>query len=129
MSKEQGIDEFDNTRIMESAFNRLFLAVEHLANAMILREKGNYSKKHFGDFKKLGEFKEKYGIDIAANYQATYTFRGYADYRKFPEIKEKFDRENLNQQINKVMDLINSCLGLCKEEFPEIANLFKEKTK
>lgn len=61
-SKEQGIDDFDNTRILESAFNRLFLSVEHLTNAAMLQEKGNYSKKHFGDFSKLKEFKEKYNI-------------------------------------------------------------------
>jgi len=126
-SKEKGIDDFDNTRILESAFNRLFLAVEHLTNAMMLKEEGNYSKKHFGDFNKLKEFKEKYDIDLATSYQTTYSFRGYADYRKFPEIKDKFDRGHLNEQINKVKELIYSCLGIFEDdkEFQKVISLLK----
>lgn len=98
---------------------------------MILMEKGNYSKKHFGDFTKLKEFKEKYNLDLAASYQTTYTFRGYADYRKFPEIKDKFDKKHLDEQINKVNGLFYSCLGLFKddEETQKLINLLKERIK
>lgn len=130
-SKEKGIDNFDNTRILESAFNRLFLAVEHLTNAVMLKEKGNYSKKHFGDFNKLKEFKEKYNIDLATSYQTTYNFRGYADYRKFPEVEDKFDKKHLNEQINKVKGLFFDCLEIFKndDELKRLINLLKEKTK
>ena len=128
-SKETGIDEFDNTRILESAFNRLFLSVEHLTNAVILKEKGNYSKKHFGDYNKLKEFKERYNIDLAENYQTTYNFRAYADYRKFPEIKSKFDKKHLNEQINKVKEVFQSCLEIFKGDntFKETLEIFKRK--
>jgi len=98
---------------------------------MMLKEKGNYSKKHFGDFNKLKEFNKKYNIDLATNYQTTYNFRGYADYRKFPEIKDKFDKEHLNEQINNVKTLINDCLNLFKDEknIQDLIKLFTEKTK
>ncbi len=98
---------------------------------MMLKEKGNYSKKHFGDFNKLKEFKEKYGIDLAASYQTTYSFRGYADYRKFPEIKDKFDKEHLNEQINKVGGLFYSCLEFFKEdeETRKITDILKQRIK
>lgn len=97
----------------------------------MLKEKGNYSKKHFGDSNKLKEFKEKYNIDLATSYQTTYNFRSYADYRKFPEIKDKFDKKNLNEQVNKVKELFYSCLEIFKSEneFQKLISLFKEKTK
>ena len=91
-SQQESIDEFDELRILETAFNRLFIAIEHLCNAILLLEKGNFSKKHFGDITKLRELKEKYTIDLANTYQTTYTFRSYADYRKHPEIAENFNR-------------------------------------
>ena len=127
-SKEKGIDDFDQKRILESAFNRLFLAMEHLTNSIMLKEKGNYSKRHFGDFKKLDEFKEKYDIDLATSYQTTYSFRSYADYRKFPEIESKFDKNHLDEQISRVKSLIDSCFRLFKEkEFDGLVNLLKGK--
>ncbi len=97
----------------------------------MLKEKGNYSKKHFGDFNKLKEFKEKYGLDLAENYQTTYNFRGYADYRKFPEIKDKFDKKHLNGEINKVKELFYSCLKLFKsnDEFQKLIKVFKKRIK
>ena len=57
-SKAEAIDDFEEKRILESAFNRLFLSVEHLCNALVLFETGNFSPKHFGDLKKLQELKE-----------------------------------------------------------------------
>jgi len=127
-SREKGIDDFDTVRILESAFNRLFLAVEHLSNAMVLREEGNYSKKHFGDFNKLKDFKEKYGIDLAKSYQTTYRFRSYADYRKFPEIEDTFDMKHLHEQIGVIKALVISCLNLFKEEdFKELISLFNAR--
>lgn len=102
--------------------------MEHLTNAMMLKEKGNYSKRHFGDFNKLNEFKDKYNIDLAASYQTTYSFRSYADYRKFPDIEPKFDKSHLNEQLGQVKILINSCFALFKEkEFNELVNLLKGK--
>ncbi len=97
----------------------------------MLKEKGNYSKKQFGDFDKLKEFKEKYGIDLATSYQTTYSFRGYADYRKFPEIKGKFDKKHLNEQIAIIKELFCSCLEIFKSdnEFQILIDLFEEKTK
>ncbi|MEK6845620.1 MAG: hypothetical protein AABY26_02580, partial [Nanoarchaeota archaeon] len=84
-SKAEAIDAFKETRVLESAFNRLFLAVEHFCNALVLFETGNYSPKHFGDSKKLKELKEKYKVDFQRVYEETYSFRSYGDYRKFPE--------------------------------------------
>ena len=115
-SKKEGVDQFDKTRILESAFNRLFLAVEHLTNAMMLKETGNYSKKHFGDWSKLENLKEKYKIDLQSTYQETDSFRAYADYRKFPEVKEKFDKKHLEEEIQRVKQLIESCLSLIKKD-------------
>lgn len=97
----------------------------------MLKEKGNYSKKHFGDFNKLKEFNEKYNIDLAASYQTTYNFRGYADYRKFPEIKDNFDKKHLDEQITKVKALFYSCSELFKDdnELQKLINLLKERIK
>ena len=130
-SKEDGLDDFDTTRILESSFNRLFLSVEHLINAMMLKEKGNYSKKHFGDFDKMKEFKEKYDIDLATSYQTTYSFRSYGDYRKFPEVKEEFDKAHLNEQINNVKAVFELCFGILEKEdkFKEIVELFNERVQ
>ena len=102
-----------------------------MANAVILKEKGNYSKKHFGDFSKLKELKQKYKIDLATTYQTTYSFRAYADYRKFPEIKEKFDREHLKEQINKVRELFASCFEFIGKDnkFNEVIRLFNDRIK
>ncbi len=113
-SKEDAIDDFKRIRILESSFNRLFLAVEHLCNALILAETGNFSPKHFGDIKKFKDLKERYKTDFQAVYQDAYTFRGYADYRKFPEIEEKFDAEHLREQLSQakqVMDKIFEIIG------------------
>lgn len=43
-SKQESIDHFDELRILEGAFNRLFMSVEHLCNAIMLLEKGDFSK-------------------------------------------------------------------------------------
>lgn len=98
---------------------------------MMLREEGNYSKKHFGDFDKLKDFKEKYNIDLVTSYQTTYSFRGYADYRKFPEIEDKFDKEHLKEQIDKIRNLIFSCLGLYKgdDNLQKLIDIFNKKIK
>ncbi len=68
-SQQEGIDPFDELRILEAAFNRLFLAVEHMCNALVLLETGNYSRKHFGNIKKLKELAERYRVPIAELYQ------------------------------------------------------------
>ncbi len=113
-SLKKGIDNFDELRILEAAFNRLFLAVEHFCNAVILFETGNYSKKHFGDFEKLKKIKEKYDLDLTNTYQQTYSFRSYGDYRKFPEIEEKFDRKHLKEELVIVKETIKKCLDILK---------------
>lgn len=96
----------------------------------MLKEKGNYSKKHFGDFNKLKEFRKKYDIDLATSYQTTYSFRSYADYRKYPEIKDSFDKKHLNEQINKVKELFFLCFEFLKDNnFQELINIFKRKLK
>lgn len=115
-AKQKGIDDFDELRILEASFNRLFLSVEHLCNAIMLLEKGNYSKKHFGDIAKLKEFKEKYQIDLTELYQNTNTFRAYADYRKFQETKDRFTKAELNNQINKVKTAIEKFFGIIKRQ-------------
>lgn len=115
-SFKNGLDEFDEIRILEAAFNRLFLAVEHICNAIILFETGNYSKKHFGDFEKFKKIKEKYGLDLVNAYQQTYSFRAYGDYRKFPEIEEKFDREHLKKEIAIIKGIAEICLQIFKDK-------------
>ncbi len=91
-STKESIDEFDETRILEASFSRLFLSIEHLCNAIVLFETGNYSKKHFGDVIKMKQIQQKHGINLTGIYQEIYTFRAYGDYRKFPEIEEKFNK-------------------------------------
>tara|TARA_Y100000310_G_C20521952_1_gene734117 strand:- start:504 stop:887 length:384 start_codon:yes stop_codon:yes gene_type:complete len=97
-SKVDAIDDFEETRILESSFNRLFLAVEHLCNGLILLETGNFSEKHFGDFKKFKALKEKYNTDFQKMYEDTYTFRSYGDYRKsFLKLKKSLI-ENISKK-------------------------------
>ncbi len=113
-SEKKSIDSFDELRILEASFNRLFLSVEHLCNSIVLAETGNFSKKHFGDFTKLKSLRDKYNSDLAGMYQAAYNFRSYADYRKFPELKERFNREELKTQIasaHKILRLFLDMLG------------------
>ncbi len=55
-SRTEAVDDFAEMRILESSFNRLFLSVEHLCNALILLETGNFSPKHFGDIQILKNF-------------------------------------------------------------------------
>lgn len=117
--KQKSIDNFDELRILETSFNRLFLSIEHLCNAIMLLEKGNYSKKHFGDVSKLKELKEKYKSDLADIYQIAYSFRAYADYRKFPEIKDKFNRKELEILVAKTNLAIKSSL----EEIEKVINI------
>lgn len=114
-SKAEAADDFKEMRILECAFNRLFLAVEHFCNAVILFETGNYSKKHFGDFEKLKRIKEKYSLDLIDIYQQTYSFRSYGDYRKFPEVEEKFDREHLKEELSGVKEILKKCLNILTE--------------
>jgi len=114
-SKQNSIDNFDELRILETCFNRLFISVEHLCNAVILLETGNFSRKHFGDFTKLKNLKEKYKTDLSDNYQTTYNFRSYADYRKCPEIEDKFKREELKNQIEIVNKSLKNCLDIIGE--------------
>ena len=115
-SKAETIDDFDETRVLESSFNRLFLSIEHLCNALILLETGNFSPKHFGDINKFKELKNKYQTDFQEVYQQTYTFRSYGDYRKFPEIKENFDRKHLIEQINIVKNTMNLILEIINKK-------------
>lgn len=115
-SRAETIDSFQEIRILESAFNRLFLAVEHFCNALVLFETGNFSPKHFGDTKKLKELKEKYALDLQEIYEDTYSFRSYADYRKFPEIEEKFNRQNLLIELNSVKELLETVLEVISQE-------------
>lgn len=111
-SERKGLDNFDELRILEAAFNRLFLAVEHFCNAIVLFETGNYSKKHFGDLERLKKIKEKYNLDLADVYQQTYHFRAFGDYRKFPEIEEKFNREHLKKEVERVKEMIKKVLEI-----------------
>ena len=111
-STKNSIDNFDELRILEASFNRLFLAVEHLCNAIMLLEKGNFSKKHFGDVEKLKILKEKYKSDLAEIYRKTYSFRSFADYRKFPEIKDTFTRAELKKQIEIVNEAVKKSLEI-----------------
>lgn len=111
-SEQESIGDFDELRILEASFNRLFMAVEHLCNSIILLEEGNFSKKHFGDFSKLKELKEKYKSDLAETYQEVYSFRSYGDYRKFPEVKDRFNREELKNKIKEIQNMIKVCLEI-----------------
>ena len=128
-SSQKSIDELDELRILETSFNRLFIAVEHLSNAIMLLETGNFSKKHFGDINKLKDLKDKYKIDLGEIYQSTYSFRSYADYRKFPEVKDKFTREELKRQISDVEKEIKTCLNILKEHIEISELLSRLKTK
>lgn len=113
-SEKKSIDNFDELRILEASFNRLFISMEHLCNSIVLAETGNFSKKHFGDFTKLKSLKDKYNSDLAELYQTTYNFRSYADYRKFPELKERFNRKEVKTQIasvHKILKLFLDVLG------------------
>lgn len=111
-SEQKSIDQFDELRILEGAFNRLFMSVEHLCNTIMLLEKGNFSRKHFGDFVKLKDLKEKYKADLSDMYQTTYNFRSYGDYRKFPEVKDKFNRKELKDKIIIIYKTIKNCAGI-----------------
>ena len=111
-STKNSIDNFDELRILEASFNRLFISVEHLCNAVMLLEKGNFSKKHFGDVEKLKSLKDKYKSDLAEIYQKAYSFRSFADYRKFPEIKDTFTRVELKKQIEIVNEAIKNSLKI-----------------
>jgi len=115
-SLKKGMDKFDELRILEAAFNRLFLGIEHLCNATIFFETGNYSKRHFGDFEKLKKLKDKYDLDLAGAYQETYSFRSYGDYRKFPEIEKKFDRKHLKEEIAIIRKMIEKYMGIFKNK-------------
>ena len=115
-SEQKSIGEFDELRILEASFNRLFMSVEHLCNAIILLEEGNFSKKHFGDFSKLKELKEKYEADLAKEYQETYNFRSYGDYRKFPEVKDKFNRKELKNKIKEIKNIIQTSLKVINKK-------------
>ena len=128
-SNQKSLDEFDNLRILEVSFNRLFLSVEHLCNAIILVEKGNFSKKHFGDYNKLKDLNEKYGPDLQEIYRATYSFRSYGDYRKFPEIEESFNQDNLIEHLNVVSDAISKCLNTISEKLDVSELTIKLKKK
>ena len=115
-SKAEAIDAFKETRVLESAFDRLFLAVEHFCNALVLFETGNYSPKHFGDSKKLKELKEKYKVDFQRVYEETYSFRSYGDYRKFPEVKNNFNRQSLLKEINNVRELLERIISVISKK-------------
>lgn len=106
------------------------MCMEHLCNAIILLEMGNFSKKHFGDFTKLKGLKEKYMSDLAETYQTTYNFRSYGDYRKFPEVKDKFNRGELKNKITVVNVVIRNSFGIIGRDvdIKEITQkLFKTK--
>ncbi|MBI2146920.1 hypothetical protein HYU19_00405 [Candidatus Woesearchaeota archaeon] len=111
-SQQPALDEFDRLRMLEVSFNRLFLAVEHICNAVILLETGNYSKKHFGDFLRLKELKKKYAINLAELYETTYTFRSYADYRKHPEMEKEFTMAELHKNLDEVQSAFSALLTM-----------------
>ncbi len=115
-SAKESIDEFDESRILEASFSRLFLSIEHLCNAVVLFETGNYSKKHFGDLAKMKQIQQKYKLNLTDIYQEAYTFRAYGDYRKFPEIEEKFNRESLCKEIEEVENTIKECIKIIKSK-------------
>lgn len=123
-SEHEGMDDFDELRILEASFNRLFISIEHLCNAIILAETGNFSKKHFGDFAKLSGLKEKYQADLAGIYQTTYNFRSYADYRKCQEIRDKFKRAELKIQVKIAKAAIKTCLDIMAKQL-NVGNLAK----
>lgn len=104
------------------------MSVEHLCNAIMLLEKGNFSKKHFGDFSKLKEFKEKYKSDLAEIYQNSYNFRSYGDYRKFPELGERFNRNELNNQIKIISPSIRKGLNIIGKKI-NIAEVYSRLDK
>ncbi len=128
-SLKPSIDQFEELRILETAFNRLFLAVEHFCNALLLLEMGSFSHKHFSNIAKLKEMKEKYNLDIANIYHQTYTFRAYADYRKFPEIKENFDRAHLKVELEAVKTALESILNVLKNklDLSQFQEVFKTR--
>lgn len=112
-SKEKSVDEFDELRILETAFNRLFMAVEHVSNALVLFETGNISTRHFGDIKKLEKIKEKYNLpDIPKIYDETYRFRVFGDYRKRVDVKPDFNKQSLENKIKEVKRFIENTLKI-----------------
>jgi len=127
-AEKESLDNFDELRILEAGFNRLFMSAEHLCNAIMLFEKGNFSKKHFGDFTKLKEFKEKYKPDLSEIYQETYSLRSYGDYRKFEEVKDKFNREELKSKISLVRKAIQNSLSVIATKI-DIADLLQKLSK
>src|SRR3989344_2269233 len=127
-STKNSIDNFDELRILEASFNRLFISVEHLCNAIMLLEKGNFSKKHFGDVEKLKSLKEKYKSDLGEIYRKTYSFRSFADYRKFPEIKDTFTRIELKKQIEIVNKAINESLKIIGDNI-DVKTIFQRLEK
>jgi len=128
-STKNSIDNFDELRILEVSFSRLFISVEHLCNAIMLSEKGNFSKKHFGDVEKLKNLREKYKSNLAEIYQKTYNFRSFADYRKFPEIEDTFTRAELKRQIEIVEKAIKNSFKIIgdKIDIKTIHQRMKEK--
>ncbi|MBI3032199.1 hypothetical protein HYY69_01885 [Candidatus Woesearchaeota archaeon] len=115
-SKRVTIDHFEELQLLESSFSRLFLCVEHVSNALLVFETGNFSKKHFGDFAKLENIKQKYSLDLQKLYHKTYSFRAYADYRKFPEIEKDFNRETLKQELKTVETTISTVINIIKQK-------------
>ncbi|MEK6858080.1 MAG: hypothetical protein AABX39_05830 [Nanoarchaeota archaeon] len=115
-SANKSIDEFDENRILEASFSRLFLSIEHICNAIVLFETGNYSKKHFGDLKKMQQIQQKYRLGLTEIYREAYTFRAYGDYRKFPEVEENFNRANLFEEIKKIEGVIKECIKIIKSK-------------
>lgn len=114
-SKRREIDSFEELRLLETSFNRLFLAVEHLCNALVIVETGNFSQKHFGDWKKLNDLGKSYQQDFAGIYQEAYALRSYGDYRKHLHVKDRFNHETLTLQIRLIHDLFLNCLDMLKE--------------
>lgn len=115
-SRETPIDDFDRLRILETAFNRLFMAVEHVSNALVLIKYGNVRKKHFGSTRQLEEIRKAYGFpDIPRLYAESYSLRSYADYRKHPEASGSFAHENLAKKIGEVRTFIESSLKILSQ--------------
>lgn len=110
-SRETPIDDFDRLRILETAFNRLFMAVEHVSNSLVLSRYGNVRQKHFGSTMQLEEIRKAYGLpDIPRLYEESYSLRSYADYRKHPEAGIGFTHENLVKKIGEVRAFIEGSL-------------------
>ncbi|MBI4181662.1 MAG: hypothetical protein HY520_01710 [Candidatus Aenigmarchaeota archaeon] len=76
------VEGFEREATLRVASNRVFLCVEHFANALVLGEFGAYSKRHMMDVEKYVEAKNRLGLksDVKGLYIGSYDLRSFADY-------------------------------------------------